>query len=361
MSTKQIDDFVTYSYSYDTIQFTPAVSSGNVLPVVIASSFVFSPNDINILTSTTEQYQKMQYFMNAYESYRFESIEMEYIPRYSFSNPQTFSIPATTTTESQFLADFVSANNEIWWTRDKQDSVVRSSLDEFYQVRLQSDRVGGSIHQRHKLRISPHLLDVMQVTDSQSTVGLATGTNNPLQATTSSGFGASLNSNTFQPAPWMSTKTAFGNTGAAAITFNLDFICNALKEYLYVPFSPPIIASTAVPAMQYGILRWVYTFNFKDMDNRALVTVATLYAENALAGDKSNALRIVAGGEKLYSSKRKAQWNSTLESAARKKNETENPSLSAAQETLHPSVTSASNRSESVHQASAFRRTPLVR
>lgn len=285
--------------SYDTPiqqQFT----TGSVAATIGAIGEAFAPDDIVARSSITEQPTKLGYMMNMYEYFQFESVDFTFIPRFTGPNsilPYLYDTSSTNPYLGYVVAALVESA-EMCFVTTKDETFVRPTLEEYYQVRATKRAHCFKPTERFSIKISPYTLDSIQLYSHDQTNAINrnnaaadfTNNTNPIPASA-----MALNNSQPVKIPWLSTKVAFwapGGSGVPAQSFNDQMSCNGIKIYLYTPNN--VMPNAGTGTTVYGITRADYHYRFKDPDYRALISGLALM-EKLNTQNEKNTLRQVLG------------------------------------------------------------------
>lgn len=298
-----MDGHVQYRMGYDaTIQ--SVLNNGTVATVVGVYTESYALDDIAHYSVTTEQTQKLAWLMNMYEYIRMKKIHWKFTPR--FRNPtytEGYALQydsGNASTVQGYIGLAIQAfceGAECIVMATKDDIIGRASTEEYYQVREDPRSMKFRPTQDFSCWISPFTMDTLQQY-SRDQVN-AVGMNNPQTDIVNNVGGAnttglSANSTMPIPMPWVSTKAGFtqgGKTTNPVIGFNDQMQTNGLKFYIYTPFNQMPTTSTA--AFVYGNMTTSYELEFKDPDNRALISGVALTARLNTQNDINNMKKLI--------------------------------------------------------------------
>lgn len=228
----------------------PATATPTVSTTLQATSFVIRPTSI-----TGEQRTKLDYFFNIYQQYRLWGFKVMFRPR----NTESIAKYATATaTQATFQSvEILSADTQIVFVPEHDDTIVRNNLDEFYQAKMLPQSQSFLSTERGQLFVRATTLEA---TDADGT--------SPVDDQT--GLWVSP-----KPSQWLSTK--YENTLGNSLQ-NADIPFFGFKMYLYNPyfaqFTP--VASPIQYTSLLGTLAIQCYWQFRNLDNRALLTPTVL-------------------------------------------------------------------------------------
>lgn len=263
-----------------------AFSTGSTPQVIQVDKGVFTVKDI--ANYSNDQYQKIIWMFNLYQHFRFESVSVEWIPRYNNQvtpaqyaafRQQLITQGSGIDQRAQTLIGLAD-NGWVTMVEDWDDTIIRSNLDEYWQAVSLPKAVTGSWHSQFKKQFHPHTLDVVQTyTDS---VGQIPGGNNATESTSPTVQNLQRSAGDVpMPCPWFATHVVNDSSGQGTVTLNMGQAFNGYKIYLYTPFNDPVTNTGAADEVA-GLKRFKYHVSFKDRDTRALTSIVTLAGEHEL-------------------------------------------------------------------------------
>lgn len=226
---------------------------------VSAVGLLFQPGQTEYGPSgQSEQYTKLSWLFNLFEQYQLSKIIVRFVPRYSQMTNLLWYQQGGSAPPSPSLLSVIAGNEEIWMLPDKEDNVVRGSIQEFQQARMDRSAVGGSILTSHTLHIDPFW----------STVG-----NNPLSVTDQP-------QNTIpERTQFMGTKSTDGvgnyalalyDQSAAGMNHAMKYA--GMKYYFYNPFvNETSLRPNLGTAIGIGMFRVNTLYHFRYPDIRAII------------------------------------------------------------------------------------------
>lgn len=266
----QHSPFATFTTCRDVLLTIPLYVAG-VPTTILANASNINPGDISQFS--LEQYQKLKYMYNMYQKYKISHCEYEYIP--AVYNWTTTQDAANNTVDqngpSGQTAYLFNNYGEFMMVPDSNDGITRSTLDEYFQQKLNPNSLQGPIQRRMRLNVVPTIEDVIVNDQAPMSTTATQGTNNGSVNTSPNLFTqADFSTAVVRPMPWIDTHAWNGVTGNGTF-YNIDQQAFGIKYYVYIPWNLGL-GTPGASAANLGILRRYTHYQFKDIETRLPIT-----------------------------------------------------------------------------------------